>query len=225
MCWARKSVPSPFSLLILFLTFWFCLTSIHSSPEHSQFPYNASVVVHFSSTSATKWHTCSKVCWSRKSAPLPFHSWTPPPPLPDSASHASILRHSTSTSLTMLVLSYYSQAQQPQDDILVAKYVGLENLHHHYSTTEHAPHPLISALHPSILRQSTPSSLTMLVLSYFSQAQQPQDGKRVAKYVGQENLHHHYFTTEHAPHPLISASHPSNHRHSTPSTLTMLLFS
>ena len=94
----------------------------------------------------------------------------------------------------MLTLSYLSQAQKPQDDILVAKYVELENLYQHFSTSEHLPHPLISASHPSFHRQSTPAPLTMLLLllPYPSQVQKTQDGILVAKYVGLENLYLHF---------------------------------
>ena len=66
--------------------------------------------------------------------------YTPPPPL-ISASHPFFFLPSTDTPLTMLVFSYPSQAQQPHDGILVAKYVQVEYLYHHliHYYTPHIP--------------------------------------------------------------------------------------
>ena len=71
-----------------------------------------------------------------------------------------------------------------------------------YSTGEHTPYPLISASHPSFLRQSTSTPLTMLLLSYLSQVQKTQDGVLVAKYVGIENMYLHLLHYSTSPTPL-----------------------
>ena len=111
-----------------------------------------------------------------------------------SASLQFLLRQSTFTPLSLISLWYPSQAQQPPDGILVAKYVGLENQYlPFFPTSEHPTHPLMSAILQLYLRQGTFTPLTMPSLSYPSHAHQPHDGILVAKYVGLEYQYHRVF--------------------------------
>ena len=91
-----------------------------------------------------------------------------------------------------------------------------------FYTPEQLPHPLISASHPSLLRPSTLTPLTLLLLSYSFQAQHPKDGVLVAKYVGLENVHLHFFLNRTPSTPLDAASHAFFLGQSSPTPLAML---
>ena len=176
-----------------------CLTSILSSPQHSHSPEHAIIVVPYSSTEATGRHTCSKVCSALQYA-VSQSTYKHHQHFLITASNPSFLRHSTPIPLTMLLWSYLLQAQKPQDVILDAKYVRLENLHHHLSLLNTLQNPLISAqIH--IFCQSIATPLNMPKLPYLLQAQKSQDVILVAKYDGLENLHHH--------NPLLNTLHTS----------------
>ena len=88
-----------------------CLTSIPSSPEHFYTPFHAIIVVPFSSTAATRWHICSKVCWPWKSLPSLFPLMNTPTPLDQClTSILSSLEHSHTPSHAIIVVPFSSTA-------------------------------------------------------------------------------------------------------------------
>ena len=95
----------------------------------------------------------------------------------------------------MLLLSYSFQAQHPLDGILVAKYVGLENIYDpfsHYNT----PLTPLELCHTTILTSLELSHtffLAVVVVLISSTA--PTKWHIVAKYVRLENIYVHFLYT------------------------------
>ena len=108
-------------------------------PRHSHTPSHAIILVLFSSTESARRHTCSKVCWAGKSAPSLISTTHPPHPLITAQIHIFLPKHCHT--LNHANMSSLLQAQKPQNGMLVAKYVKLENMRHHnpLQNTLHTP--------------------------------------------------------------------------------------